>query len=213
MKPINTLLDVARANVRRFMRQIARALNNASRGKLHPMTVTLTGLLAHIPIAWLIATERLAWAAALLVIFGLFDTLDGELARLQKKASPAGMLLDATTDRMKEVILYMGIAYYLFHSGNPNTDWLLVAAVAATGASLLVSYVKSKGESAVATSNIPHHELNYLFADGLLRFEIRMFALVVGLLFNQLPIAIVFVAVGAWLTALERLVKISRKLA
>jgi phosphatidylglycerophosphate synthase len=205
-------IDAIRTLVRRYMAAIARGLNRLTGGRLHPDTVTIIGFLMHVPIALLIAIPGYdILAAVLLVIFGLFDTLDGELARLQGRASAAGMLLDASTDRMKEVLLYIGIAYLLAAGDHPTTAaW----AAAACGASLCVSYVKAKGEAAIATADtkIPHATLNRLFKDGLLTFEIRMVVLVVGLLSGQLVIAIAVIAILASYTALQRLVRISKAL-
>jgi phosphatidylglycerophosphate synthase len=204
------LLDDIRDAVKRIMRVIARLLDDLSGGKLSPTVTTLVGFLAHLPIAYLIATRHNIWAAGLLVIFGLFDALDGELARLQKRASNVGMLLDASTDRMKEVLLYCGAAYAIIAStGRP---YLAVWAVAACGASLCVSYVKAKGETAVKDSRLSPNEINRLFGDGLLRFEIRMFILVVGLLSNRVALAVITIALLASVTAVGRLVRITRKL-
>jgi len=165
----------------------------------------------HIPIAYLIATQHNYWAAALLVIFGLFDILDGALASVQGTTSVRGMLLDASTDRMKEVFLFTAVAYVLALGDHPATAaW----AVAACGASLCVSYVKAKGEAAVASNSkaIPHTQLNRMFADGLLTFEIRMALLVIGLVVGQLLAVTVIIAVLASFTAVQRLVRISRRL-
>ena len=173
--------------------------------------VTLFGLAMHVVIAYLIAVESNYWAAGLLVVFGLFDVLDGALAAVQGKTSARGMLLDASTDRMKEVLLYSGAGYALALSDRPATAaW----AVAACGASLCVSYVKAKGEAAVASANkdIPHTILNRMFGDGLLTFEIRMALLVVGLASGQLLPVVIVIACLAGLTAIQRLVRISRHL-
>jgi len=173
--------------------------------------VTLFGLAMHIPVAYLIAMESNYWAAALLVFFGLFDILDGALATVQGKTSVRGMLLDASTDRMKEVFLYMAAAYVLALGEHPaSAAW----AVAACGASLCVSYVKAKGEAAVATGGkaIPHTVLNRMFADGLLTFELRMAVLVVGLVLNLLLPAVILIACLASYTAVQRLVRISKQL-
>lgn len=204
------LLDWLRDNVKNFMRRIARLLNTLSRGSISPNMITITGLLAHLPIAWLIAMQQNVIAAVLLVIFGLFDTLDGELARLQKRASSAGMVLDASTDRFKEVLLYCGAAYAII--AYTNRPYLAVWAVAACGASLCVSYVKAKGETAVKDAHLSPNEINRLFGDGLLRFEVRMFILVVGLLVNSLVVAVVIIAVLSAFTAFGRLIRITKKL-
>lgn len=195
--------------IRSFMRSLAKFLNTITAGRLSPNTVTITGLLAHIPIALAIADERFILAAVLLFVFGLFDALDGELARLQKKASDAGMLLDASTDRMKEIILYIGISYYLIAD---DQQFAAVWAVAACGFSLLVSYVKAKGETAIAKSNLSTHEINYLFQDGLMNFEARMAVLIIGLLSGHVAAAVIVVAIGAFLNAIKRLANISKKI-
>jgi phosphatidylglycerophosphate synthase len=203
------LLDLCRDIVRAQMRVVARALNRLSGGRISPNFVTILGLLMHLPIALLIAHGYFGYAAGLLIVFGLFDTLDGELARLQKRASAAGMLLDASTDRMKEVLLYTGSAYALAYMGRTHAAaW----AVAACGASICVSYIKAKGETAIKDSGLGPNVINRLFQDGLGRFEIRMFLLVIGLLINQLLAVLVVITLVSTFTAFERLIKISRKL-
>lgn len=206
---MDSVIDPVRKLVRLFMTRVAKDLDKLSGGRISPNMITIVGLLAHIPIAWLIATNQYVLAAILLIIFGLFDTLDGSLARLQKRDSLTGMLLDASTDRFKEVMLYTGAAYSFISLGQP---YAAVWAVIACGASLSVSYVKAKGETAVAKSKLTASEVNRLFQDGLLRFEVRMFVLVIGLLSGRLILAVMVIAVLSTITALERLIKISRKL-
>ena len=205
-------IDAIRQAVRRLMRAVARGLNKATGGKLHPDTVTLAGLAMHVPIALLIASGHWVWAAILLVIFGLFDTLDGDLARLQNRVTNGGGFLDATTDRMKEVLLYTGVAY-AFAAGNHPT--YAVWAAAACGASICVSYVRAKGETIFATEDKKksYTDLNKLFRDGLAPFEVRMFLLIVGLLTGRLVIAVAVIAVLASFAALQRLLDIRKALA
>lgn len=209
MRPLNDFLDAVRNTVRRGMSSLATQLNRMSNGHIKPNHITLIGLLAHVPIAWLIAQGYFDYAALLLVIFGLFDALDGALARVQGVAGNAGMLLDASTDRMKEVILYCGAAFALINMGEP---FWAVWAVAACGSSVVVSYVKAKGETAVAGGKFSANEVNRLFQDGLGRFEIRMALLVIGLLLGELGWALVIITVLSTYTALQRLHNITKKL-
>jgi phosphatidylglycerophosphate synthase len=205
------VLTSVRNGTRAQARVVAAGLNTISGGRVTPAMVTLFGLAMHLPIAFLIAAGQDYWAAGLLVVFGLFDVLDGALAAVQGTASVRGMLLDASTDRMKEVLLYSGAAYAIVQSPNPT---YAVWAVVACGASLCVSYVKAKGEAAVAsgTKQIPHTVLNRMFADGLLTFELRMALLVLGLLAGYLIDAVVIIGILASFTAVQRLVRISRQL-
>ena len=209
MRLVNRFLDWISAVIRSYMAYVAKILNRLTGGRLSPHVVTIIGLLAHVPIAILIAVEKNELAAVLLIVFGLFDSLDGTLARLQKRDGSVGMLLDATTDRMKEVLLYTGITYAIAAGDRP----LLAAwAAAACGSSLLVPYVKAKGETAIAKSHLSPSEINRVFGDGLMRFGVRVFVLVVGLLSNRLILAVIIIAVMASLTAFDRLIKISRKI-
>jgi len=209
MSPLYSLLDAVRSGVKYLMRKVALGLNKLFRGKITPNTITIVGLLAHIPIALLIAQQELVLAGILLIIFGLFDTLDGELARLQKTDGPKGMLLDSVTDRMKEVVLYIGISYAFIQMGQP---YYAVWAVAACGAALVVSYVNAWGE--VVTANLPSekHSKNKTFRVSLMTYDIRIFLLVVGLLLNQLAIVVVTIAVLSLFTAFERLLNITKRL-
>lgn len=197
------------------MRQIARGLNHLTGGRLNPHAVTLIGLAAHLPIAWLIGRGSFGWAAGLLVFFGLFDTLDGELARLQRRVSRLGMLLDSVSDRMKEAVLYMGIGYYLIESAlseGKDASSFAVLALAALGGSMLVSYVNAWGEVVTAGVTNKSAEVNRAFRIGLMKFEVRMTLIVIGLLFNWLAVMVFVIALLAWLTAVIRLLNVRRQL-
>lgn len=206
---MNSLIDMVTNAVRSFMFKLAKLLNSLTGGKLSPNVITIFGLLMHIPIAYLVAMQQNSLAAVLLIVFGLFDVLDGAMAKVQKKTSNAGMLLDASTDRMKEVMLYTGAAYSFVAVGRP---YMTVWAVVACGASLCVSYIKAKGETAVKDSNLSPNEINRLFSDGIFRFQVRMLVFLLGLLSGRVILAVVVIAICSTLTALERLIKISRKL-
>ncbi len=210
MKYLERLIDSIRKPIKRGLELIARLLHTVSRGKISPNALTFIGLAMHVPIAILIASnQHRILAAILLVIFGLFDSLDGSLARLQNKASNAGMLLDASTDRIKEVLLYTGVAFAFSRSHlTYHTPWI----VAAVGVSIIVSYIKAKGEMAAKNSPLTPNELNRLFQDGIMRFEVRMAILVLGLLTNQLLAAIIVITIGGSITMIERLILITNKL-
>lgn len=207
-------MNTIRNAVRRVMRAIAGVLNKLTGGRLSPNVVTLFGFAMHIPIAFLIAQGYFIYAGIALAFFGLFDTLDGELARLQNRAGKIGMLLDSVTDKMKEAILYIGVAYFFVWSNQP---WFAVWAVAACGASLLVSYVNAWGEVVIKDIPKADHQTNKgfragTFLSGVMTFDVRMFVLIVGLLFNQLAPAIIIITVLSWLTALQRTNLVIKKL-
>lgn len=197
MKLLEQIRDLFRAAIR----PIAQLLDKISGGRITPSTITLFGFAMHLPITLLIARGYFIYAGLLLIFFGLFDTLDGQLAKVQNRQTKHGMFLDSVTDKMKEAMLYVGVGYFFVWSGQP---WMAVWAVVACGAGLLVSYVNAWGE--VVTKDLPRetHQTNKTFRTGIMTFDIRMFVLIVGLLFNLLPLAVIVIAVLAWVTAIER---------
>ena len=206
-----TVVQRVKVVVRAAARQLARGLNALSGGRLTPNAVTWLGLLLHGIIAYCIITDQWLLAGVLLIIFGLFDTLDGELARLQGRESDRGGFLDASTDRIKEVVLYTAIAYTFAMSDEPR--WAALAVVAC-GMSICVSFVKAKGETIIASKGAKrsYAELNRLFGGGLFPFEVRMAVLVLGLLTGYLAVALGVIAAGATYTTFQRLAVISRQL-
>lgn len=194
--------------VRSLFTRLAKGLNQLTGGRLTPNMVTVFGLLMHLPIAWLIATQSYVWAGVLLIIFGLFDTLDGALARVQGRSSNLGMFLDSTTDRIKEILIYIGISYALVASGRP---YVAVWTVAACGVSLLVSYINAWGEVALAGHKAASHQTNKSLRSGLMSYDVRLALLAAGLLFDQLVPAVIIVALLTFLTALQRISNVVHK--
>ena len=208
---METAIDKATDVVRTVMqKQIAPFVNRVTAGRLTPNAVTLISFGMHAPIAVLVATRHNIWAAVLLIIFGLLDALDGALARTQGTESAQGVLLDSTTDRMKEILIYIGSAYAIvFTSGHA---YLAAWAVAACGCSLLTSYINAWGDAVMAKYKVSKHTMNKSFRGGLFPFQVRMFVIVIGLLTNHLAGAVILVAIGAAYTVLMRLLGVFSKL-
>lgn len=185
--------------VKSWMEYCARLIFRTTKGRVTANQVTWVSVLAHIPVAYLIANGQFLWAAPLLVVFGLFDAVDGALARLSGSASPSGMVLDAFTDRLKEVFMYTGAAWYL--AGTASL-WLAVLPCIALGFSLATNFLKAKAEVAYLYKHpkTNHHSLNKMFSDGALSFEVRTVVFIFGVLTGQLAIACAIIAVGVWQT-------------
>jgi CDP-diacylglycerol---glycerol-3-phosphate 3-phosphatidyltransferase len=106
------------------------------------------------PDAITIASTFVAGAAAVLMGYGRlslggwvflagasFDFIDGRVARATGRSSNAGAFLDSTLDRVAELLVFGGLAIFFRGSG------ALFAALAAAGASLVVSYARARGEA------------------------------------------------------------------
>jgi CDP-diacylglycerol--glycerol-3-phosphate 3-phosphatidyltransferase len=97
-------------------------------------------------IAYGLGVARLG--GALLLASGVFDMLDGKVARGREVVSKFGAFYDSTLDRVGESALYTGIALYFVSGGVP--DWLVLPAVGITitalACSLMVSYARARAE-------------------------------------------------------------------
>ncbi len=190
------IIDKIRDLIRDIARHIAAYINKLSGGKISPNSVTLSGLALHLPIAALIVSGHNFWAAIGLLVFGMFDTFDGELARLQNRTSSAGMFLDSVSDRLKEIILYLSMLWVLANSGN-KTSLIIIAATMAI--SICITYANAWGEVVLSKAGIKNKQTNKLLRTGIASYDIRMFLIFLGLLTNHMLWAIyVIFVLGSW---------------
>lgn len=110
-----------------------------------PNVLTLLGVIASLAAAWCYVNwwvNRLLLPAAggLVLLSGLFDALDGVLARATGKASELGGFLDSVSDRYSDAIVLSSIVF----SGLCSPSWGIAAVVG----SLMVSYARARAEAA-----------------------------------------------------------------
>lgn len=120
---------------------------------LTPNMVTTIGLLLNIGVAiiFIIGAEKsnrgeldyVGWAGALVLFAGLFDMLDGQVARLGNMSSKFGALYDSVLDRYSEMVMFLGICYYLVSHHYFLSS--LFAFIALIG-SMMVSYTRARAE-------------------------------------------------------------------
>ena len=79
-------------------------------------------------------------ARGCIIIGGIFDMLDGRLARAQNRQSAAGALFDSVADRWAELALFTDV-----RGSCATTAWLF-AVMAAIAGSVMVSYTRARGE-------------------------------------------------------------------
>ncbi|MEO6316263.1 MAG: DUF4833 domain-containing protein [Chitinophagaceae bacterium] len=120
---------------------------------LTPNGVTTIGLILNIGVAVIFIsgaekTNRVdlsyvGWAGALILFAGLFDMLDGQVARLGNMASSFGAMYDSVLDRYSEMLMFLGICYYLVSHHYFLSS--LFAFIALIG-SMMVSYTRARAE-------------------------------------------------------------------
>ena len=162
--------------------------------------VTIIGCLGHIGAGWLAYKGHFFWAAVLILIFAVFDFFDGTMSRMvtDGKGTKFGSVLDSTTDRYAEFMIFGGILLYYAQLG--QIGWVAVCVAAMMG-SFLVPYTRAKGEI---------HGLDMRL--GIMSRLERYIVLVAGLVFGIPNIAMAVIAVFANITAIQRLLYMKKML-
>ena len=146
-----------------------------------PNTLTWSGFLLSIGVAALIVTEHLFAAGFLVLVAGLFDLLDGALARHTNQATHFGAVLDSIVDRLAEAVILLGIL--VLYAREQSIIGILLVGIALPS-SLLVSYIRARAEAAGLKCKV-----------GLFTRGERVIVLALGLLLSQIDYALV-IALG-----------------
>ena len=120
---------------------------------LTPNAVTSIGLMLNIGVAalFIVGAEKtnqgdlsyVGWGGALILFAGLFDMLDGQVARLGNMSSKFGAFYDSVLDRYSEMFMFLGVCYYLVSHHYFLSS--LFAFIALIG-SMMVSYTRARAE-------------------------------------------------------------------
>ena len=78
--------------------------------QLNPNTITILAFLSGVVSALLVISNHLYLALCMLLVSGLFDVLDGTVARLKNQSHPLGAYIDLISDRMVEAAFIFGLA-------------------------------------------------------------------------------------------------------
>ena len=142
-----------------------------------------------------IGQGRLFLGFVFLILTGLPDALDGAVAKASGTSSIRGAFLDSVSDRVTDILLFCGIAWYLA-SNEPGRIMMLPVAV--MGAAMLISYQRAKAES-----------LGFDAKGGIMERAERFIVMALGLLISDILIPVLWVMLVLTLvTAVQRFVKV-----
>lgn len=131
-----------------FVRLTGPVVQALIRGGVKPNTISTVGALVVVGSAVAYGTGAIRLGGALLLASGLFDILDGQVARLGGLSTTFGAFYDSSLDRVGEAALFGGIALHFMRGGllPDEVVWGVMLAIAALSASLLVSYTRARAE-------------------------------------------------------------------
>ena len=171
---------------------ILRIAPAVARIPLSPDHLTLLGGAVSLAAGAVYATGHPVIGGFVLILAGVFDLIDGIVARCQGVASPAGSFFDSTMDRVSDLAVLSGIAVNMARLGEP---WGAALACWALSGSVLTSYAKARAEV------ILQEELTV----GWMERAERVLVIIVASIANQLVWGLWIVALGATATSLQRI--------
>jgi len=114
----------------------------AGRLKVNPNIITVLGFLITAAAA-VILPQNMKLGGIIILCGGLFDMLDGVIARVNGRATDFGAFLDSVLDRYSDSFLLLGFTWYFFKEG--STSGMLLSLGTMVGA-LIISYAKARAE-------------------------------------------------------------------
>jgi len=167
-----------------------------SKRGIKPDALSSIGLAINIGAAYLIATSHFLLGGAVILISGFFDLLDGALARFTNQTTKFGAILDSTFDRISEAAIFFGLlSAFMLRGATPLEIALIFIALIG---SFLVSYTRARAEGLGLECKV-----------GLFTRVERVIVLVIGLIVNQVVIALWVLVVFVYITVLQRLIYLS----
>jgi len=173
------------------------------KGGVHPNAITTVGFFVTVAAGFLFHLDHVRWAGFLILLGGVIDIFDGQVARLSGLASKFGSFYDSTLDRLSEIVVFLGLLSLYNQYGRELADvWMVYVIMLATAGSLMVSYTRARAEALGLDCTVgvmQRAERVVLLGGGCLFFGLMWDGLV-------LKIILIILAVATNLTAIQRIV-------
>jgi len=168
--------------------------------KIHPNVLTFIGLVINIWAAWLFARAGSAadprvdfrWAGLVTVGAGVFDMVDGRVARATDQVTRFGGFFDSVIDRYSDLAIFMGLLVY--YASINRFFYIVLTAIVMTG-SVMVSYTRARAENAIPKCKV-----------GFLERPERVVLIIIGALFDRMAAVLWVLAVLSNVTVIARMI-------
>src|ERR1700680_324418 len=160
--------------------------------KIHPNVLTFLGLVINIGAAALLAVGQFRWAGGVIIGAGLFDMVDGRVARETNRVTRFGGFFDSVLDRYSDLALLVGLLVWYGSINRPA--YVVLTAIVMTG-SVMVSYTRARAESSIPTCKV-----------GFMERPERVVLLIIGALFDRMAPVLWVIAVLSNITVIHRMI-------
>jgi CDP-diacylglycerol--glycerol-3-phosphate 3-phosphatidyltransferase len=159
--------------------------------KINPNILTFTGVVISFWAAWNLGHGRFEWGALIIILAGLFDMLDGEVARVSRSETRFGAFYDSVIDRYSDIILLQGLM--VWYARQQRLGYVVLVGIVFMGA-VMTSYARARAESLIPTCKV-----------GFMERPERIVLLIIGGLSNRMEAVLWILAVlGNW-TVINRI--------
>src|SRR5213082_3959163 len=166
--------------------------------RISPNLLTFFGLVINIVAAILFGyasgdrQPRMFFYAGLVIIAaGVFDMVDGRVARATNQVTTFGAFFDSVIDRYSDVALFFGLMVYYARA---NHFFYVVMVAFVMTSSVMVSYARARAESLIGSCKV-----------GFMERPERIVLVILGALFNRMAPALWVIAVLANVTVIHRI--------
>jgi CDP-diacylglycerol---glycerol-3-phosphate 3-phosphatidyltransferase len=173
----------------KLIRLIVRGL---ALSKINPNVLTFFGLLINIVAATFLAFGNFRIAGLVIIFAGLFDMVDGRVARATNQVTQFGGFFDSVLDRYSDLALLVGLLVYYGTINRPS--YVVLTAVVMT-VSVMISYTRSRAENFIPACKV-----------GFLERPERVVLLIIGALFDRMAPVLWVIAVLGNITVIHRMV-------
>ena len=166
--------------------------------RVHPNLITFMGFFSTLLASFLILRGFLIGAGLLIILSGVFDMLDGVVARKLGKVTVFGGFLDSVMDRYSDLLFLLSLLIYYLKKGDSVA--VILTSVVSIGTAL-IPYVRARAEAANVECNI-----------GLMERAERIILLSAGTLFGVLEPVLWILAILTHFTVFQRINYVWKKL-
>jgi CDP-diacylglycerol--glycerol-3-phosphate 3-phosphatidyltransferase len=173
----------------KIIRMIVRAL---ALSHIHPNVLTFLGLVINVVAAYLLALGQFRWGGVVIIGAGLFDMVDGRVARETNRVTRFGGFFDSVLDRYSDMALLVGLLVWY---GSINRPFYVVLTAFAMMACVMVSYVRARAENSIPMCKV-----------GFMERPERVVLVIIGALTYHMAPVLWVIAVLGNITVVHRMI-------
>ena len=171
---------------------IDRIVGALALSRIHPNVLTFLGLVINTWAAVLFAAGSFRAAGVVVILAGLFDMVDGRVARETNRVTRFGGFFDSVLDRYSDLALFMGLLVY--YASINRFFYIVLTAIVMTG-SVMVSYTRARAEVTIPKCKV-----------GFLERPERVVLIILGALFDRMAPVLWVIAVLSNVTVIHRMI-------